>query len=258
MVRRADAITDVSVESARERVLSVISAVPDVVAVDARVQAVRGRAFIELDVAVDNRITDLPGKQREIDRALKQVIHKQLGLLMADRPRVHVELKSKDAPKPAAPAPVVPPPAVESKPEPEKARTGLFGSADRKSEEQTDLRAPEVPKTPAHHEDEGQHKGLGIFRRHRPEEEVVKEPEDNAVNVEAARSAVDSGAADTAVDDADGVDAIDFAQLWAQSRPSQSPPDMQKDAPPAAEDTPAPDTDAADADKTDTPKPPFS
>ena len=43
-----------------------------------------GKAHIELDVTVNNPNTNVPAKQQEINRALKQVINKQLGLQMAD------------------------------------------------------------------------------------------------------------------------------------------------------------------------------
>lgn len=92
MMRATGTVTEVSVESARDRILKAISDVPDVVSVDAQVQPVRGRADIELDVEVLGEDVRLPDKQKDIDRALKQVINKQLGLHMAGRPRVHIRL----------------------------------------------------------------------------------------------------------------------------------------------------------------------
>jgi hypothetical protein len=42
----------------------------------------------------------LPAKQSEINRALKQVIHKQLGLQMAGQPKVHIRLDTEGKPAP--------------------------------------------------------------------------------------------------------------------------------------------------------------
>ncbi len=92
MVKAQGAIADVSVESARERILRAVRAVPDVLAAEADVKAIRGRADVDLDVSVSKESTSLPDKQREIDRALRQVINKELGLQMAGQPRVHIRM----------------------------------------------------------------------------------------------------------------------------------------------------------------------
>jgi hypothetical protein len=135
MVKAQGAITDVSIESARDRILRAVRDVPDVLSAAATVRAMRGKADVELEVVVSHESDDLPEKQREIDRALRQVINKQLGLQMAGKPRVHLrmddeqpELLTPPAPPPA-PAPVevveavepVEPIVPESSPEPEAA-----------------------------------------------------------------------------------------------------------------------------------------
>ncbi len=92
MVKAQGAIADVSVESARERILRAVRAVPDVLAAEADVKALRGRADVDLEVSVSRESTSLPDKQREIDKALRQVINKELGLQMAGKPRVHIRM----------------------------------------------------------------------------------------------------------------------------------------------------------------------
>jgi len=112
IVKAQGAITDISIDSARDRVLRAIREVPGVLSAEATVKALRGKADVDLDVVVSRASTNLPDKQREIDRALRQVINKQLGLEMAGKPRVHMRM---DDEKPTtlaaelpAPAPVVP------------------------------------------------------------------------------------------------------------------------------------------------------
>jgi hypothetical protein len=100
MMRGAGAITEVSIESARDRILKAISDVPDVVTAEVKVKPVRGRADLDLEVEVLGDHLRLPQKQQEINRALKQVINKQLGLQMAGRPRVHIKLYGEAARKP--------------------------------------------------------------------------------------------------------------------------------------------------------------
>lgn len=90
MMQASGAITEVSVESARDRILKAVSDVPDVISADAEVKPIRGKADVELQVTVMGHDVQLPAKQKEINRALNQVIHKQLGLRMAGQPRVHI------------------------------------------------------------------------------------------------------------------------------------------------------------------------
>ena len=92
MVKAQGAIADVSVNSARDRILRAVRDVPDVLSAEAKVKALHGKADVDLDVVVSHESTNLPEKQREIDRALRQVINKQLGLQMAGKPRVHIRM----------------------------------------------------------------------------------------------------------------------------------------------------------------------
>lgn len=92
IVRSGGALTDISVESVRERVLKAVREIDAVRSVDGQVTALQGKASIELDVIVEGEHINVPEKQKEIDRSLEQVVNKQLGLTMAGKPRVHIQL----------------------------------------------------------------------------------------------------------------------------------------------------------------------
>lgn len=112
-------LADVSTESARERVLKAIREVPAVVSAEARLDAIDGKADIDMDVVVDGDHINVPEKHKEIDHALRQVVIKQLGLQLANRPRVHIRLQGQDEVAPVVapalpvvePLPPLPPPA---------------------------------------------------------------------------------------------------------------------------------------------------
>jgi hypothetical protein len=108
MVKAQGAIADVSVESVTDRILRAVRAVPDVLSAEAKVEAVHGKADIDLSVVVSHQSMNLPDKQREIDRALRQVINKQLGLQLAGKPRVHIRMDNETGLSKAVPAPVEP------------------------------------------------------------------------------------------------------------------------------------------------------
>ncbi len=92
MVKAQGAIADVSVESTTDRILRAVRAVPEVLSATATVKALHGKADVDLDVIVARQSKSLPDKQREIDRALRQVINKELGLQMSGKPRVHIHM----------------------------------------------------------------------------------------------------------------------------------------------------------------------
>jgi hypothetical protein len=154
-VRTAGAITEVSVESTRERVLRAVSSLPDILSVNAEVLSVRGHADITLDVVVARDEINVPEKQKEIDRALRQVINKQLGLQMASQPRIRIEFQS--AKKPVVPVepkldtlpePPQPAPEIESKAEveEEKPHAGIFGGLFQKADDEKVDEKPELPE----------------------------------------------------------------------------------------------------------------
>lgn len=113
-VKAKGAIADVGIDSARDRILRAVRDVPDVLSASAIVKPVRGKADVELEVVVSHDSMSVPDKQREIDRALRQVINKQLGLQMAGKPRVHIRMDDErvEALPPVTPAPPEPPAAV--------------------------------------------------------------------------------------------------------------------------------------------------
>ncbi|HSS97168.1 MAG TPA: hypothetical protein VLK33_09065, partial [Terriglobales bacterium] len=108
IMRGSGAVTEVSVESARERILKAVSDVPDVISAEATVKPVRGRAEIEMQVVVMGDEVRLPNKQKDINRALRQVIDKQLGLQIAGQPRIHIRIHGEEPVKPIVPPPVIP------------------------------------------------------------------------------------------------------------------------------------------------------
>jgi hypothetical protein len=97
-VRAPGAYTDVNIESAKKLILKAVENVPDVLSASANVTAVAGKADVDLHVQVAGTDIHIPQKQKEINRALRQVIHKQLGLELRGRPRVHIALKGDDLP----------------------------------------------------------------------------------------------------------------------------------------------------------------
>lgn len=111
IVQSQGAAANVEIESAQAMILSVVRQVPDVTTADATIQAVHGRADVQLDVTLSGRTVNIPDKQKEIDRALRQVIGKQLGLRLRGRPRVHIRLE------PNTPVSVVPARPVQPKTE---------------------------------------------------------------------------------------------------------------------------------------------
>lgn len=140
-VNASGAIAAVTVESVKERVLKTVGEVPGVASVTAQLKSIRGKADIDLHVTTADDKVNIPEKQKEINRALEQVIKKQLGLQMAGRPRINIQLGSVKLPTPVAttpaptpvvipstppapvPAPVVETRAPEPEPEPEPRRS---------------------------------------------------------------------------------------------------------------------------------------
>lgn len=97
-VQAQGALANIEVESAQTIVLRAVKDVPDVRSAEATIRAVQGRADIEVDVTIASALVNVPEKQKEINRVLRQVINKQLGLRFHGRPRVNIRL---EAPVPA-------------------------------------------------------------------------------------------------------------------------------------------------------------
>ncbi|MGQ9888744.1 MAG: hypothetical protein ACUVSX_09680 [Aggregatilineales bacterium] len=94
IVQVQGALANVEVESARAIVLRAMRNVPDVRSAEATIRAVQGRADIEVDVTIGSAAVNIPDKQKEINRVLRQVINKQLGLRLEGRPRVNIRLEA--------------------------------------------------------------------------------------------------------------------------------------------------------------------
>lgn len=243
MMRASGAVTEVSVESARERILRAVSDVPDVVSVEARVVPLRGKADLDLDVEVLGEDVRLPDKQKEINRALKQVINKQLGLQMAGRPRVHIRLYG-EKPRPAAPPKIEPPTEtapVQPPAEPErKEPAGLFAGLRRPSPEPDDVPtlvekpAPVIKDEPERREPAGILGGL--FHRERPAEaETEKEPPAPAKAAEPESAAGE----DDEDEDEMFADTPELAALLRQTKRADAPAaeaEQEEADQPAAED----------------------
>lgn len=102
VVKASGLLSDISVESTRDRVVQSIAALQGIQDVTGEVKALNGRADIELNIKLVNNAINIPEKHAEIDRTIKQVVTKQLGLQLAGRPRVHIELASQGT-KPVEP-----------------------------------------------------------------------------------------------------------------------------------------------------------
>ncbi len=119
MVRARGARTEVSIDSVRRQIMAQISQLPDVLDAQTEVRAERGNARVTLRVRATPDIT-VPDKQNEINRALRQVVEKQMGLRLAGPPVIHIELQtSKEPPEPPAEVAVPPVPRPTPRPQPE-------------------------------------------------------------------------------------------------------------------------------------------
>jgi hypothetical protein len=114
IVKTPGARADINITSARELILKAVRDVPNVVSADAKLTAPAGKADIDMAVEVVGDNVNIPNKQREIDRALRQVALKQLGLQLATQPRVHIQLVTEQElrarEEAARPQPLPPPP----------------------------------------------------------------------------------------------------------------------------------------------------
>jgi hypothetical protein len=128
IVHASGAEAAVTVDSVHSLVLKTVRGIPDVSSVKADVQSINGKADVSLSITTDNDTVNVPNKQREIHRALEQVIKKQLGLQMAGRPRINIQFASATAnPEMVVSKPIsVPPIAPVIPEETEEPSGGLF------------------------------------------------------------------------------------------------------------------------------------
>lgn len=111
LVQSGDSSTSVTTESVRQNVMKAVAAIADIESVECKTTSKHGEAVLELDVATSKDDINIPKKQREIDRAIKQVVVKQMGVKLNKPPVVSIRLAS-DKPKPAPVAPAAPKPAA--------------------------------------------------------------------------------------------------------------------------------------------------
>jgi hypothetical protein len=164
-VKASGASTDVSVESARTLILNGVKNVKDVVSADVTVEAVSGKADVDLNVQVTGANIHVPNKQKEIDRALRQVINKQLGLQMRGKPRVHIFLQGESLPEPD-PVEKKAEPVVEKKADPVIEKPAAIEKPVVAGEDADTLVKVEKP-----------HSFLGMRNREEPKAEEKAEPE---------------------------------------------------------------------------------
>lgn len=113
------AVTSLDVESVHDRIVQALENLSGIDSVDVTVKSVRGKADIEARVRVSSASINVPDKEKEIVRSLRQVVEKQLGVRLAENPRVEILLKDdgrrkdKAAPKEVETAQEKPEPVVD-------------------------------------------------------------------------------------------------------------------------------------------------
>lgn len=133
------ALAELSVDSAREQILKAVLKLPAVISADATVSAKRGNAVVTLSVEMKSDDQNLPDKQKEINRVLDQVVKKQLGLKMAERPTVQINLDGGGMPVVESPGESETEVLEGSESHAEKVGRRIFGG--RKDDQQQDLSA---------------------------------------------------------------------------------------------------------------------
>lgn len=143
LIHSGGSITELTPQSLQDRLQKAVQAVDGVMANTVQVEPVRGRAKLALTVSVKNQVTNLPALQKEIVKAIQKTVRQELGVALAGQPIIQMSMV--DAAQPTTPMPST-------------------------SATDHDLPAPEVKR------DEHEHKGLGIFRRERPEHQDEETP----------------------------------------------------------------------------------
>lgn len=92
-MRSSGSVGTLSIESAEKQVLDAVQAVQAVKTASVRIQSIRGKAGLTLDVEVGRQVEKLPKKQREITRVLDKVVKRQLGVRYASRPVVRLRIQ---------------------------------------------------------------------------------------------------------------------------------------------------------------------
>jgi hypothetical protein len=94
VVEAGDCDTTVTAESTRQRLQRAIYGLQDIETVEGSIKGKRGKAVISLEITTSKDEINIPEKQREIDRVIKQVVVKQMGIKLAQPPVVNIRLAS--------------------------------------------------------------------------------------------------------------------------------------------------------------------
>ena len=94
VVNAGESYTSVTQESVRQAIIKTVSKIDDIESVGCATQSKKGRAIVELEVITSKDEINIPAKQREIDRAIKQVVVKQMGLKLYKPASVMIRLAS--------------------------------------------------------------------------------------------------------------------------------------------------------------------
>lgn len=203
IVKTGDSVTEINAESVQERIQKAISDVPNVAGVTVKVLPVRGRAKVALNVNAHDSVRDLPAMQKEIDKALHQTVRKQLGIALAGRPHIQIDILE-GVTAPLSPPPVQPPSALT--PSTEKVDKGL--SEHKSSGMPQREQSPAASATGETKEDID----FSEAWAQKPEASVASPSTDNAVDVKAASTAP-------------AVSTQPEVQPAADERPTQAPDD---------------------------------
>lgn len=92
IVNMGDRNTLLDNESVRRGILKVVSQIEQVENAEVEARSINGRASVVVNAKLNmsGEKINLPKKQREIDRAIKQVVIKQLGVRLAHAPAINV------------------------------------------------------------------------------------------------------------------------------------------------------------------------
>lgn len=91
IVQARGAKTAVSADSVQRQINTRIAQVSDVLHVHTEVEVTKGAAQVTLNVRSRPDI-NIPDKQRELSRVLRQMVEKQMGLKLAGQPIIHIAL----------------------------------------------------------------------------------------------------------------------------------------------------------------------
>lgn len=108
LVQAGDSDASIATESVRQGVMKAVGQIPDIHSVECKAIAKNGEAILQLEVVTSKDDINIPKKQREIDRAINQVVVKQMGVKMARPASVNIQLSNGVVapPKSATPAPL--------------------------------------------------------------------------------------------------------------------------------------------------------